>query len=67
MPATSTKNTPLSSMASADLGIGNAGTPQMDEETEEERKRRMAQQQQQYMLASQNSMASTALLGSVNG
>ena len=63
MPATSQKNSPLDPLASSDLGIGASNTPTIDAETEEERKRRVQAQQQQAMAASQNSYASTALLG----
>jgi len=63
MPATSAKNSPLDPLASSDLGIGNSGTPSMDQETEEERQRRIKAQQAQAAMASQNSYASTALLG----
>jgi hypothetical protein len=62
MPATSAKNSPLDPLASADLGIGAANTPQIDAETEEERKRRLEMAAQQNAMASQNTYASTALL-----
>jgi len=63
MPATSAKNSPLDPLASSDLGIGNSNPPTIDAEDEAERKRRVQAQQQQQAMASQNSMASTALLG----
>ena len=63
MPATSQKNSPLDPLASSDLGIGAANPPTIDQETEEERQRRVQAQQQQALKASQNSYASTALLG----
>ena len=63
MPPISSKNSPLNPSAAADLGIGNAGTPSIDQETEEERKRRLMAQQQQQAMAAQNSYAATALLG----
>lgn len=61
MPPVSNKNYPLNAVT--DLGLGDARTPTIDADTEDERKRRLAQSQQQQLLASQNSLAATSLLG----
>lgn len=55
------------SPASADLGLGDALTEQVQGETEEARKKRMEQIQQRQLLGPAGSLAVTSLFGTRGG
>lgn len=53
--------------AATDLGLGNALSDQVKDETDEQRKKRIQQMQQQQLAGSGGSLAANSIFGGIGG